>query len=178
MKSLKEHSKFLSLILRHQPEVINIKLTDDGWANIEELIAKANGQGFNFSFESIINIVATSDKQRFKLSDDQRNIRANQGHSINVDVGLKQKAPPEKLFHGTASKFIDSIQKQGLIAGSRQYVHLSSDKETAVKVGKRHGSPTVLLIESGKMQQAGFEFFLSENNVWLTRNVPSEYINF
>ena len=178
MKSQKEHSKFLSLVLRHQPEVINIKLTDDGWADVNELITKANNHGFDFSCASIADIVATSEKQRFKLSDDKKRIRANQGHSINVDIGLIQKTPPDKLFHGTAIRFIDSIQKQGLIAGSRQYVHLSSDEETAVKVGERHGSPKVLLIKSGKMHQAGFEFFLSENNVWLTKNVPSEYINF
>ena len=178
MKSQKEHSKFLSLVLRHHPEVINITLSDDGWADIGEFIAKANNRGFNFSYASISEIVATSDKQRFKLSDDGEKIRANQGHSINVDIGLAKKSPPEKLFHGTATKFVESIKKQGLIAGNRQYVHLSSDEETAIKVGKRHGSPIVLLIESGKMQQAGFEFFLSENQVWLTKQVPSEYIVF
>jgi len=178
MKSQKEQSKFLSLVLRHQPEAIGLTLSSDGWADINELITKSNRHGFAFSVESIADIVATSDKQRFKLSEDKKKIRANQGHSIHVDVGLAKKAPPEILFHGTATRFLESIKNQGLIPGSRQYVHLSIDKETAIKVGKRHGSPVVFEIKSGKMQEEGFEFFVSENNVWLTKHVPPDFINF
>lgn len=153
-------------------------LSDDGWADVDELIVKANSHGFDFSRTSIATIVAENDKQRFRLSDDGNKIRANQGHSVNVDVGLEKQIPPEKIFHGTAARFIDSIRENGLIPGSRQYIHLSGDKETALKVGKRHGSPVVLLVESGKMHQAGFDFFLSENKVWLTRAVPPEFIGF
>lgn len=178
MKSQKEQSKYLSLVLRHQPEAIGLTLSNDGWADINELIAKSNRLGFAFSVESIADIVATNDKQRFKLSEDKKKIRANQGHSIHVDVGLAKKAPPEILFHGTATRFLESIKDQGLIPGSRQYVHLSIDKETAIKVGKRHGSPVVFEIKSGKMQEEGFEFFVSENNVWLTKHVPPDFINF
>ena len=178
MKSQKEHSKFLSLILRHQPEVIGINLTSDGWADIDDLIERAKNHGFNFSRAYIYTIAEESDKQRFKISDDGHKIRANQGHSINVDVGLSKKTPPAQLFHGTATRFVDSIKEKGILAGNRQYVHLSSDSETAVKVGKRHGTPQVLVIKSEKMHQAGFEFFLSENNVWLTEKVPAEFIIF
>ncbi|MCU0570327.1 MAG: RNA 2'-phosphotransferase [Oculatellaceae cyanobacterium Prado106] len=168
----------MSLILRHQPEVIQMSLSHDGWADMGELIEKANHHGFNFSRESIAEIVATSDKQRFKISDDGQRIRANQGHSVPVDVGLERKIPPETLFHGTATRFIESIQAQGLIPGSRQYVHLSADEATATQVGKRHGEPVVLSIESAKMHADGFEFFLSENQVWLTKQVPAECIKF
>lgn len=178
MKAQKEYSKFLSLILRHQPEIINIQLTYDGWADIDELIEKSKTKNIFLSHELIKEISDKSDKQRFKISDDRKRIRANQGHSIKVDVGLKKQNPPEILFHGTATRFIESIKEHGLVPGSRQFVHLSKDEETAIKVGARHGKAIVLTIESGKMHHNGFEFFLSENNVWLAKKIPREYINF
>lgn len=175
---LEPTSKFLSYVLRHQPDAIGLKLDNEGWAVIQELISLANADGRNLTMELVEEVVATSDKKRFALSDDSTKIRASQGHSVAVELGLKPVVPPDFLFHGTASRFIDSIKEKGLIPGSRQHVHLSADSETAINVGRRHGKPIVLTVNSSEMHRSGYEFFISENGVWLTPSVPIEFLNF
>lgn len=171
-------SKFLSLILRHQPATIGLTLDAQGWASIADLIALANAHGTPLTESLLHEIVVTNDKQRFAVSEDGSRIRANQGHSLAVDLNLQAQTPPEILFHGTSTRFIASIRQQGLVAGSRQYVHLSSNKETAVSVGTRYGVPVLLEVAALAMQQAGHTFFLSENGVWLTAAVPVSYLHF
>lgn len=163
-------SKFLSYVLRHKPAAIGLNLDQEGWANIEELIEKAD---IRFSRDMLLEVVATSEKKRFAISDNGQSIRANQGHSITVDLGLEPVEPPELLFHGTATRFLDSIQEQGLRPQDRKHVHLSADIETATKVGKRHGKPVILTIPAQKMHLQGHPFFKSENGVWLTGFVPA-----
>lgn len=169
-------SKFLSLILRHKPEKLGINLDVNGWADIPELLQRMNEQGMNVDLEQIVQVVKNNDKQRFSLSDDHRRIRANQGHSIPVNLELAPQQPPEFLFHGTATRNLPSIREKGLLPGSRQHVHLSWDEETAVKVGQRHGKPVVLKIRTGDMHRDGHIFFLSANKVWLTSLIPPEYL--
>lgn len=168
-------SKYISLILRHKPEVIGISLDEHGWANVEELIAGI-AKDRDFTMEMLEEIVRSDEKQRYSFNGDKTLIRANQGHSIPVDVELEHVAPPEYLWHGTGEKYVASIDETGLIPKSRLYVHLSGDEETAVKVGKRHGKPVLYRVNSGKMQQDGFEFYRSANGVWLTKMVPREYL--
>lgn len=164
-------SKFLSYVLRHNPDSIGINLDTGGWASIEELIAKAD---IPLTIDLLHEIVATSDKKRFAISLDELFIRANQGHSIEVDLGLEAIEPPEFLSHGTATRYLGSIKKQGLLPKNRQYVHLSADVETAMKVGQRHGKPVVLSICTRQMYCQGHQFFQAENGVWLTKTVPVE----
>ncbi len=170
-------SKFLSLVLRHKPEEIGLVLDQNGWASIDELIALANANGTKLSRPQIESIVANSDKQRFAISPDGTKIRANQGHSVDIALGLAPQTPPEHLYHGTAARFLDSIRASGLHSASRQHVHLSSDLATAEKVGSRHGKPVVLTVESGQMARDGHLFYVSENCVWLTDAVPACYLD-
>jgi len=170
-------SRKLSRFLRHKPHEIGLNINKNGWANIDELIEKAIKRNLILDYNLIKTVVKENDKQRFKISDDGKMIRANQGHSIEVDVGFECKTPPKILFHGTANRFLPSIMKDGLLSMSRQHVHLSETQETAIAVGKRHGKPVVLKITSGKMHDDGFVFYLSENNVWLVDKVPAEYIS-
>lgn len=174
----KSISKFLSLILRHSPQTIEIKLDENGWANVDELISKCAKHRHTFTFAELEEVVATNDKQRFIFNEDKTKIRANQGHSIAVDLALQSQTPPDYLYHGTVSKFLNEIKKDGLLKMSRQHVHLSKDKETAIKVGSRRGVPVILVVQSGKMHQDGFIFYKSENDVWLTDHVPANYIEF
>jgi len=169
-------SKFLSLILRHNPGKIRLKLDKNGWANIEELIENANQSGMRLNKPLIDQVVRNSDKQRFVISDDGASIRANQGHSIKVDLQLRPTDPPDELFHGTATRFLDSIFEQGLVKGKRQYVHLSADRETAVKVGARHGTPVVLSLDVDAMKRSECTFYLAQNGVWLTDFVAPQYL--
>ncbi|HEU0185336.1 MAG TPA: RNA 2'-phosphotransferase [Blastocatellia bacterium] len=171
-------SKFLSLTLRHQPEKIGVGLSDSGWASVEQLIEAARKHGVEFTLEELQNIVASNDKKRFSLSEDGLWIRANQGHSIEVDLGYSPVAPPEILYHGTAERFLTSIKQRGLIKGKRHHVHLSADIVTAAQVGRRHGKPIVLRVEAGRMRADGFAFYLSANGVWLTEGVPAQYLDF
>jgi putative RNA 2'-phosphotransferase len=171
-------SKFLSLVLRHQPEIIGLSLDDQGWADVATLIALVNQHGQVLTAELLDEVVATNNKKRFAFSADKSRIRASQGHSIAVDLALNPQQPPEYLFHGTATRFLDSIRDQGLIPGSRQHVHLSSDQSVAMQVGQRHGKPVVLRVQSAQMSAAGLVFFRSDNGVWLTDAVPSKYIEF
>lgn len=177
-KSLTELSKFLSLILRHKPSAANIELDEHGWANVEELIAGINQVDSNndIDMEKLEEIVRTDNKQRYSFSEDKTLIRANQGHSIPVDVELEEVVPPEYLWHGTATKYMESIDKEGLVPKSRLYVHLSGDEETAIKVGKRHGKLLMYKVHSSKMSQEGYKFYRSVNGVWLTKAVPAEYL--
>ena len=171
-------SKFLSLVLRHQPDVIGMQLDPEGWLEIDALIANANKHGKHLSLELIHEVVANCDKQRFALSEDGLYIRANQGHSVEgVELNLEPLEPPETLFHGTVPNFIDSILQQGLQKRSRNHVHLSSDRETATKVGQRRGKPIILVVNSAIMHRDGFEFFRSANGFWLTAHVPPKYLS-
>ena len=172
---LKETSKYISLILRHKPETIGITLDEHGWANVDELIsgiAKTHEMNMNILEE----IVSTDEKQRYSFNDDKTKIRANQGHSIQVDVEPEEIKPPEILWHGTGEKFTGSIDEQGLIPKSRLYVHLSKDEETAFKVGTRHGKPVLYIVKVKEMFKDGYKFFLSKNGVWLTKEVPVKYL--
>ena len=173
----KKISKFLSFVLRHKPETINLVLDENGWANVEELITKSTNDSQGFTLEELDEIVLTNDKKRFIFNEDKTKIRANQGHSIEIDLALKPQQPPEFLYHGTAQSNLDSILKNGIEKRNRQHVHLSQDKETATKVGMRHGKPLILTIKTGKMFEDGILFYLSENNVWLTDFVDAKYIS-
>ncbi|OCG71457.1 RNA 2'-phosphotransferase [Gilliamella sp. Occ3-1] len=178
-KQLNKTSKFLSYILRHQPKAIGITLDSDGWVDIVHLIAQANQHGEPLTRELIEQVVKTSDKKRFTISDDGIKIRAAQGHSTQqVKIKYVEKVPPKFLYHGTAMRFIDSIKKQGLIAGDRHYVHLSIDEQTANTVGKRHGKPILLKLKALQMHQQGFKFYLADNGVWLTDAVPNTFLIF
>ena len=177
--NLKRISKFMSLVLRHRPESIGLELDENGWVDVAELIAKMNAadESANVTQELIAEVVRTNDKKRFSFSDDGIRIRANQGHSIKVDLGFKPAQPPKVLYHGTATRFLESIMNTGLEKRGRQHVHLSAEKETAVKVGQRHGKPVVLTIDTEAMLKAGHVFFLSENGVWLCEHVPPEFLS-
>ncbi len=171
----KSISKYMSLILRHKPETIGIALDEHGWARVSELI-EGISKTYPFDKEMLEQIVATDSKQRYSFNEDKTLIRANQGHSIPVDVELKKAQPPEFLWHGTGEKYLASIEKTGLIPKSRLYVHLSTNEKTAIEVGRRHGKPFVYKVLSGKMFLDGHEFYLSKNGVWLTKQVPVEYL--
>jgi putative RNA 2'-phosphotransferase len=177
-KILKEKSKFLSLVLRHNPEKIGLTLDENGWADVDDLINRCNKKNQSIDRSSLELIVKENDKQRFSFNDDGNKIRANQGHSIEVDLGLQEVTPLDKLYHGTVQKFLDAIKSEGLKKMSRQHVHLSKDLETAIKVGSRRGKPIILEVNSSAMANDGFKFYLSENNVWLTDHVPPKYISF
>ena len=170
-------SKFLSLVLRHNPKLIELDLDKNGWAKVEDLITKCKTKGKIFDFEELKYIVQNCNKQRYTFNEDLTKIRANQGHSINVDLEFEPKKPPAILFHGTAGKNLESILENGLIKQSRQHVHLSLDLDTAINVGQRHGKVVVLEIKSGEMYKAGYTFYLSKNNVWLTNKVEPKYLS-
>lgn len=172
----KKASKFLSLVLRHQPELIHLDMDEQGWVSVDQLIKNARGRVF-LDRDLIRRIVRDNDKQRFVLSDDGRSIRANQGHSINIDLQLEPRQPPETLYHGTADRFLESIEAQGLKPGSRRHVHLSADIKTARNVGQRHGRPIVLKVAAEQMYQQGCVFYRSDNGVWLIDQVPVGYLS-
>lgn len=179
-KTAKSVSKFLSLVLRHSPETIGLKLDKNGWADVEELITKCNNRGSQnqMTAKLLDYVVENNNKKRFAFNNDKTKIRASQGHSISVELNLAETEPLEYLYHGTVENFLDNIKKEGLQKMSRQHVHLSKDKETAIKVGSRRGIPQILTIRSGAMYKDGYIFYLSENNVWLTDEVPTKYIDF
>jgi putative RNA 2'-phosphotransferase len=172
-----EVSKFLSFVLRHEPQAIGLTLDSEGWAEIDALIAGANQSGRTLDVELILAVVSSSDKKRFALSDDGRCIRAVQGHSTDsVAIQHEPKQPPEFLYHGTATRFLDSILAEGLRPGERHHVHLSEDVSTATAVGQRYGKPIVLKIEALRMHRQGFVFFRADNGVWLAGQVPNSYL--
>lgn len=171
-------SKFLSYVLRHRPDEIGLKLDANGWASVSELIECSQKTSTPLDEQCIRQAVAESDKKRFAISEDGLRIRANQGHSVEVDLALEPRQPPEILYHGTATRFADEVARTGLKAMSRQHVHLSPDEKTALSVGKRHGKPVILRIRAVEMWKAGTKFYLSDNGVWLTDVVPAEFIDF
>jgi putative RNA 2'-phosphotransferase len=168
-------SKSLSYWLRHKPEDIDIVLDKDGWTSVVELIEKAKSKVY-FDFNELKEVVKNCDKQRFSLSEDFTMIRANQGHTTEVEIKFKKVVPPVILYHGTVKEFIDSIKKKGLIPGKRHHVHLSKDRETAEKVGSRRGKPIILEVDCKKMLEDGCEFFISDNGVYLVDIVEPKYI--
>lgn len=168
--------KYLALILRHKPEIIGITLDSNGWARVDEVIAGIS-KTMPINMEILEDIVKNDNKQRFSFNEDKTLIRANQGHSINVDVELQEKIPPDILYHGTGIKHVESINKQGLLPMTRLYVHLSKDIETAINVGKRHGKPYIYIINCKAMVSDGYKFYLSVNGVWLTKEVPIKYLS-
>lgn len=173
--NLTRTSKFISLILRHKPEVIGIILDEHGWADVDTLIAGVS-KTHPLDMQMLEEIVRTDDKQRYSFNSDKTKIRANQGHSIPVDVELSEASPPEILYHGTGEKYMTSIEKEGLIPKTRLYVHMTDDYGTAIKVGQRHGRPVVYRIDTMVMEKEGFKFYRSVNGVWLTKKVPARFL--
>ncbi len=171
---LKRISKFLSLVLRHKPETVGLSLDSGGWVDVDELLSAFAKHGHEISHSTLHEVVEQNDKSRFAIRDGL--IRASQGHSIDVDLGLTPRTPPDRLFHGTASRFLESIRTQGLKSRQRQFVHLSIDEETAVSVGGRHGKPVILVVDARAMEKDGCAFYLSENGVWLVSEVAPEYL--
>jgi putative RNA 2'-phosphotransferase len=176
-KDIKSISKFLSLVLRHQPQLISVELDQHGWVNVDELLRQANAHGHHLNLELLNHVVETNNKKRFAFDEGRQKIRASQGHSVNVDLGYQAEMPPEILYHGTGEKSVAAIQQSGLEKRSRQHVHLSGDIETAIQVGGRHGQPAVFKVLAGAMYKSGYVFYLSENKVWLTDAVPAQYLH-
>ena len=174
-KYLNKLSRFMSLILRHRPESIGISLDEHGWANVDELLSGI-GEQHPIDMDMLEEIVRADKKQRYSFNEDKTLIRANQGHSIPVDVELDEVSPPEELWHGTGEKYVQDIETEGLLPKSRLYVHLSNDRDTAFKVGQRHGKPVLYIVRSREMYRDGYKFYLSKNGVWLTKAVPVKYL--
>lgn len=168
--------KFLSLILRHKPETIGITLDKNGWVDVVELIEKIKLSGRYIDMEILERIVRENNKRRYSFDENKEKIRANQGHSIEVELNLKEMIPPTILYHGTATRFLESIREKGIVKGNRQYVHLSKDIETARNVGKRHGEVVILPIDIEGLEKIGHKFYLAENKVWLSNDISSKYI--
>lgn len=180
MKNQKIHtscSKFLSLVLRHKPDTIGLRLSQDGWVSTDELLAQMNAHGKEIDLALLTEIVDTNSKKRFSFNSDKSMIRANQGHSLEVNLGYTPVQPPSLLYHGTAQKNMESILASGLKKRNRHHVHLSKDSTTARTVGSRHGKPVILVIDTAKMHEDGHHFFVSENGVWLTDHVPAKYFS-
>lgn len=171
-------SKFLSLVLRHKPETIELTLDEHGWARVDELLAKSVKADLPMDRVLLRQVVEGSEKKRFSFSEDGQRIRANYGHSIPIDLGFEPIEPPEFLFHGTATRFVVSIKMRGIVPQERTHVHLSPDEDSAMEVGQRHGKPIVLTIQSRRMHENGFKFYLSASGIWLTEKVPPDYIQF
>ena len=169
-------SKFLSLVLRHKPEEVGLELDENGWAAVAELLEKSAAKGNNFTFEELAETVATNDKKRFAFDAGETKIRANQGHSIEVEINFEERVPPAVLYHGTAERNLESILRDGLRKMARHHVHLSAGTETARAVGIRYGKPVILQIDAAKMIAEGFRFYVSANGVWLADAVPPEFL--
>ncbi|MGC3961050.1 MAG: RNA 2'-phosphotransferase [Verrucomicrobiota bacterium] len=177
-KEIVRTSKFLSLILRHEPERVGLKLGEAGWVSVDELLQAVNANGVALTLEQLQHIVATSDKKRYAFSEDGQRIRASQGHSVEVDLQYPSQTPPEVLYHGTATRFLDGIRKDGLQRMERHDVHLSAETKVTLQVGERHGKPVLLTIRAGEMHRAGHVFRRSANGVWLVDQVPPQFIDF
>lgn len=174
---LEKISKFISLVLRHKPEAAGITLDSHGWANVDDLVIGINKNVTAcFGIDDLETIVKTDKKGRYSFNSDKTAIRANQGHSIPVDLELEEVEPQELLYHGTSVKYVESIRQQGILPKSRLQVHLSADMDTALIVGARHGRPVIIVVDAGKMYKDGYKFYLSENGVWLTDIVPCQYL--
>jgi putative RNA 2'-phosphotransferase len=171
-------SKLLSFGLRHEPAALGLVLDAAGWVAVSDVLSAVATRGEPLSSEELEEIVRTSDKKRFALSPDGTRIRANQGHSVVVDLGLPPRDPPPRLYHGTVARFLDGIRRSGLVRGSRTHVHLSADEATARVVGARRGAPVILGVRAGEMHRDGHVFRVAENGVWLAEHVPPEYVEF
>ena len=171
-------SKFLSLVLRHQPETAGVSPDAAGWVDVEPLLAGCARAGRSLTRGELEHVVATNGKKRFEFSSDGARIRASQGHSIEVELGYEPAVPPEVLYHGTATRFLDAIRTEGLRKMSRHHVHLSAETTVTLQVGARHGKPALLTIRAGGMHRAGRSFFRSTNGVWLVDAVPVDFIEF
>jgi putative RNA 2'-phosphotransferase len=169
-------SKYLSKHLRHTPERLGLTLAPGGWVNIDALLSACAAYQFPLTQAELEEVVATSDKQRFSFDETKTHIRANQGHSVEVDLQLEPQTPPDVLYHGTGERLLPAILQSGLLKMSRHHVHLSRDVETARKVGMRHGRPVLFAVDTVAMQQAGFSFYCSDNGVWLVNEVPPQYL--
>ncbi|APW63850.1 RNA 2'-phosphotransferase [Paludisphaera borealis] len=169
-------SKYLAKHLRHAPSEIGLTLQPGGWVAVDDLLRAAGENGFPITYDELVECVETNDKRRYSFDETGDVIRASQGHSVEVDLQLEEREPPEVLYHGTVDRFLPSILSVGLNKGKRHHVHLSKDFETARKVGARRGGPVVLTVDAGRMHRDGHEFFLSANGVWLTDAVPPEYV--
>lgn len=169
-------SKFLSLVLRHKPETIGIELDENGWTDVSVLLGKLHQNDFSIDLEILKHVVATNSKSRFAFNDRFDKIRANQGHSVEIQLGYMAQRPPAILYHGTGEKSVEAIRKSGLLKMERHHVHLSADRETAIKVGQRHGKPFVFEVLAERMFLEQFEFYLSDNGVWLTDHVPAIFL--
>ena len=167
--------RFLSLVLRHNPQAAGISLDEHGWADVGELLAGVNRTGRRIDLPTLERIVRENNKQRYSFNGDHTKIRANQGHSLQVDIELREAEPPKYLYHGTATRFFPAIQREGIRKMSRQYVHLSGDFETAMAVGQRHGNPVVITVDAAAMAGDGVTFYRSENGVWLCEHVAPKY---
>ena len=172
----KKVSKFLSLVLRHQPELANLTLDEAGWTDVSAVLAACRERRLLSTLDELRGVVERSDKQRYSLSADETRIRANQGHSVPVYLGLAHAEPPAELFHGTVERFVSSILEEGLRPGSRHAVHLSADVDTATKVGARRGKPVLLRVDSAAMHREGHLFQVSDNHVWLAAHVPPKFL--
>jgi putative RNA 2'-phosphotransferase len=177
-KDLVSTSKFLSLVLRHQPETVGVTLDPAGWIGVDELLAACARHGRRISRELLEQIVATSDKKRFAFSEDGTRIRANQGHSVDVELGHAPATPPELLYHGTPERSVDAIRHEGLRKMQRHHVHLSENVKQTLVVGARRGRPVLLTVRAGDMHRAGHVFYRTPNDVWLVDAVPPEFIDF
>src|SRR5580692_1624846 len=175
-RSLITVSKFLAKHLRHSPDALGLTLQPGGWVSVDDLLAASERAGFAIAYDELIECVETNDKKRFSFDDTGDLIRANQGHSVEVDLQLAETEPPDVLYHGTVERFLASIMAAGLKKGKRHHVHLSKDTETARRVGSRRGKPVILQVDAGKMYGQGFKFFMSANGVWLTESVPAVFL--
>ena len=172
--NIQKLSKYLSYLLRHHPEDANLNMDKNGWVAVNELLSNTKGK---FTMELLEEIVNTDNKSRYAFNEDKTKIRANQGHSIDgIDLELEEMIPPEILYHGTATRFLNSIMKEGIKSQTRNHVHLSKDLETAITVGLRHGDAVILKIDTKKMNEDGHKFYLSKNGVWLTNYIDTKYI--
>jgi putative RNA 2'-phosphotransferase len=171
-------SKFLSRVLRHEPELVGLTLGPGGWVAVDDLLQSMKRAGHRLRPEELHALVAENDKRRFTLSEDGTRIRAAQGHSVEIDLDLPATPPPAELFHGTASANLDAIWAEGIVPGRRRHVHLSADTETAARVGQRHGKPVVLRIATGRMHADGHPFWRADNGVWLTERVDPAYLGY
>ena len=169
--------RFISLVLRHDPSAAGVVLDEHGWVDVSALLTGMNARGHRIDMATLERIVASNNKHRYSFDGDHKRIRANQGHSVPVDVELTPVTPPSVLYHGTAERFLGSIKEQGITRQARQHVHLSADVSTAMAVGKRHGRPIVLRVDAAAMARDGRQFWLSENGVWLCAEVPREYVS-
>lgn len=175
-KQLVKVSKYLSKHLRHQPERLGLILEDGGWVRVEDLLGACTENNFPITLDELKEVVGRNDKKRFSFDASGERIRANQGHSVEIDLQLKPQTPPARLFHGTATRNAAMIRERGLLKMARHHVHLSADTETARRVGARHGKPLIFEVDTAAMLENGFEFFVSENGVWLVETVPPEFL--